>query len=802
MGPSRDAVENFVACTGEPESTAIEWLMLSDNDPEKAVNTFYDDPGLLEKKKWSNTYDESQFHLDATGQQQSFPVHRQDTLNPNVFNDTALAPTRPPSRVSQVYNGQLSLDDKEQQDIQEAMALSTSQTLPAQETGVTAADKPYFGPSTSEYHDTRNWQMTVSKATAKEIPLDPEPQDRRRSQATPAFLKPTSQGHRLPGLVKILHTIPAAREALLSRRCIQSEYGRDSEWWNGVPIESPHTVYEGVDLVAPEKEIIYEAQRLMAFLDDTDRAYGSSDVLAGIAGIREYQEDPVIEGFLGVWQNAAEHHDPGAPLNNIFSTVGVRTDGETERITHNAKFLNLEVKEDRFVSGQSLYEIIDSTLWPSRDGTEVDGQVFLDSVAEVLFIRVSRGDGVNGGLDVKIPPIWYADRYSELAQPQVHKMFVAKTAAENEIKEVDARKAKISQSNKASNSADTCALLDRAKQYLEKTVQYLEESEGVVPAESTATRSKSIQYSKITDELAKISDRVTRKLQELEESKNTVQARLRELSKLLTEPSDIPEESPCNRYTLRGVCAEPHTVYVQERAEMKTVDDMLNGEAEDWQWWKLHYESNQTTSVSCTKVRQVEVLKAARDESSSAILVYASDKAMSVENKELPPELKSFVENDNSLFAAELASSPGLSSTTTDFNIDNNIDLSLPQKPGNIFRPPPQDRDLRSNHLSNDSSLPSYSSQPHFSSPRRHASYDDYIPTDLRHSSVENDSDIAMDEGVEMMERDDRGGNGRGPLGATAYGTDAGKGYQLGSYEPEIEMEERDDEVKEGEGRW
>ncbi|CAO1603963.1 hypothetical protein XANCAGTX0491_007537 [Xanthoria calcicola] len=795
-------MDTFVAITGEPESTAAEWLKLYYNDPEKAINAFLDDPGLLERKKQSNTYDESQFHPDSTGQQLSYPVHHQDTLNPNVFNDTPLAPTRPPSRVSTAhdgryggYNGQLSIQDREQQDLQEAMALSTSQTLPAQENGVTAADKAHFGPATREHHDTKNWQMTVSKATAREIPLDPEPQDRRRPQATPAFLKPASHGNRLPGLMKILHSIPAAREALLSRTCIQSDYGSDSEWWNGVPIEYPHTIYEGAGPVAFDKEIIYEAQRLMAFLDKTDRAYGSSDVLATLSGLREHQEDPVIDRFLGEWQQAANHHDPGAPLNDIFTTFGVRFDGDSKQTAPGTQLLELEVKQDRFVSGQSLYEIIDSTLWPSRDGTEVEGQVFLDKVADVLVIRICRGDGLNEGLDVKVPPIWYADRYSQAAQPQVHKMFAAKTAAEAEIEKLDARKARISQFRNLNHSGHTCTLFDGAKQYFEKTVQYFEGTE------ATPSRTRSTQrYNKIIDELAKISDEIASKLQELEESKSQVQARLRDLSKLLTEPSDIPEESPRERYTLRGVCAEPHTVYVQERTELETADDMLNRNAEDWQWWKCHYESNQTTSITCTKVRQIEVLKAVRDESPSATLVYASDRAMAVENTELPPELNSFVQNDNSLFAAELASSPGPSSTTLD---QNNIDLLPQQKMAKLnnttFRSPRREQS-RSNDLSTDSSLPSYSSQAVFSSPaRRDASYDDFIPASLRRSSLDNDMD--MDEGVEMMERDDRGGKGGAAFRATTYGGGnggiaEGKRYQLGSYEPEIEMDERDDEVR------
>ncbi len=130
----------------------------------------------------------------------------------------------------------------------------------------------------------------------------------------------------------------------------------------------------------------------------------------------------------------------------------------------------------------------------------------------------------------------------------------------------------------------------------------------------------------------------------------------------------------------------------------------------------------------------------------------------------------------------------------------NNIDLLPQQKMAKLnnttFRSPRREPS-RSNDLSTDSSLPSYSSQAVFSSPpRRDASYDDFIPASLRRSSLDNDMD--MDEGVEMMERDDRGGQGRGTFGATTYGGGIaeGKRYQLGSYEPEIDMEERDDEVR------
>ncbi|KAL8900195.1 MAG: hypothetical protein Q9192_001199 [Flavoplaca navasiana] len=69
MGPSWDVVEKFTAITGLPENTATDWLKLYNNDPEKAINAWIDDPDLLERKKRSNIYDESQFHTDSTGPQ-------------------------------------------------------------------------------------------------------------------------------------------------------------------------------------------------------------------------------------------------------------------------------------------------------------------------------------------------------------------------------------------------------------------------------------------------------------------------------------------------------------------------------------------------------------------------------------------------------------------------------------------------------------------------------------------------------------------------------------------------------------
>lgn len=83
-------------------------------------------------------------------------------------------------------------------------------------------------------------------------------------------------------------------------------------------------------------------------------------------------------------------------------------------------------------------------------------------------------------------------------------------------------------------------------------------------------------------------------------------------------------------------------------------------------------------------------------------------------------------------------------------------------------------------------------------------SYDDTIPTALQEpigtvdpkSLAYNDVDLLgdLDEGQEMQERG-------GSMGMVPGGTGAGVGeYALGSYQPEINMEDLEDDDKEGEG--
>jgi hypothetical protein len=167
-------------------------------------------------------------------------------------------------------------------------------------------------------------------------------------------------------------------------------------------------------------------------------------------------------------------------------------------------------------------------------------------------------------------------------------------------------------------------------------------------------------------------------------------ASLQELCTLLTQPSDDPEKSPNLRYTLRGVTTLPHITYIllpiSEGETGNTPDAISRGQ----QWWKINFSTDArstgnansyyvssstgasiptggdwdmtespswggdgrvavesaTTAYSSAstswaqKIPEVQVLKAAREESQQVVLVYASDRAMNAPFPPLPPALE------------------------------------------------------------------------------------------------------------------------------------------------------------------
>lgn len=243
----------------------------------------------------------------------------------------------------------------------------------------------------------------------------------------------------------------------------------------------------------------------------------------------------------------------------------------------------------------------------------------------------------------------------------------------------------------------------------------------------------------------------------------------------------------------------------------------------------------------------MEVLKAAKDESRTALLVYASERAVNYESGDLPPQLRvsicirfiimidnqftsrvsliskqNFVRADNLAFAAELEESRRPKSMTPtkrkaeDDTVD--VDNSDPNWGGyqdNDVSPPPNKCTEASILDSADPTLPRYTPigtslpGPFPTNSRRGSlakkpnitSYDESIPLSLRATgssleptsmAIDEDSDISlMPAGQEMQQRG--AGSSLGPRGNTGVAA----AYHASNYPTEIKMEDGEDDDSE-----
>lgn len=351
-----------------------------------------------------------------------------------------------------------------------AMSISESQTIPGQETGILDYSKQNFGPATREHYEDGAWTM-VPAAQTQEILLNPEPNDRKRQPNHPAFFKIPSVDHRLSALIKILHAIPMAREALLNRNLTLQDYGHEKEWWDGTPVKVLRIVNMDADgRKINDDDIIYEVQRLMAFLDKTDRAYGSTNVLAESEGVG-LQDDEKVPNFLDLWQAAAARSR--SPLANIFECVGTRLKPSDPEAARSEPFPYLSVKVDKEISGRglTLYEAVDQLLWV--DAKE-DDEIYLEKVADVLLLEV-RNEVENGlGLGIEIPSVWYADRYRPSHMQQAKDMRARKAAVTTQLQKEEKLQAGISKVQKPGGGAqvDVAQLLAKAATYFEQKMAY------------------------------------------------------------------------------------------------------------------------------------------------------------------------------------------------------------------------------------------------------------------------------------------------------------------------------------------
>jgi hypothetical protein len=571
------------------------------------------------------------------------------------------------------------------------------QPPPGQESGVTGTGQQ-FGPAQGEYHDTKRWAMTVSKATAREIVDNPPAADRQRIPGEPVFLRPSARrgSESLAALLTIYHSIPLAREALLLPNYQQSNYGYDPQWWTGQQIEASKIVsFDDQGAQYNLDDVIIETQRLMAFLDGTTRAYASVDALANLRSYVKKDADSDLSRFLAAWNYGAMIRSRDDPLTQVFSSHGFR--GDPSNVPQRY-FWCLEPMVNPEIE-QTFVDILDNFIWcdhVSRDGSLND--IWLGRVGEIMTLKFSDPNRKQGKLGVEIPTVWYLDRYMEHFRERSRDMRLRRWHTQAEIRRLEHLR----------RSILTCTVIGRQENLdIKKVLLDAAERAPVViknqPSQITVgpTMSSPALSSADVNECVKglqeLVARIELKVAQIESIKEELGATSKAITAELTLPNADPPVSPYHRYTLRGVSTKENIVYSLRQADKVSPDSEPDGSiSRPWQWWRISLSSEEAkqkppvvygpsprplssskaadsigastpytpwppserdgnlVAYAIRKVSEEEVLKAAREEGDSVMLVYASDNAVNFQGSALSGPLQLFVKADNKVFDNEL----------------------------------------------------------------------------------------------------------------------------------------------------
>ncbi|CAG8057201.1 unnamed protein product [Penicillium olsonii] len=678
MEPTEDAIDNFVSFTSTSRDRAILFL--------KATG-YFSDPGL----PWDFSQQDNAPPLPATAPP-SRPPSRIDkrTTEQNTGTQGADAGT------STEGSGKgLSLAEREEKELQRAVAMSLGSDMGQQETGVTSSGQSQLSKATRDHYEENAWAMTLFNS--EEVTTSPDPEDRIRMEGEPAFIRPNAEEVYLGGFLTILHNIPLAREALLLRQKLLFDYGHEPQWWNGQSINLPKivTVSDGQEIDNDWDDIIHETQRLMSFMDSTKRGFGSSDSLAKLKSMSPMSTDSedAVTRFMEAWHGAAIQANPDNPLSTIFTSHAYKKSVFGDYDPEDKELFTFEPSVEK-EHGQTLYEVLDTALWTDTPGQELD-DTWLEHVAEVVVFKLDAFQKPNP-VDVEIPSVFYPDRYLSSCRDIAREFRSKRLEIQTEIGKLDAL-------TKKYTYPEGCINRFTAQEIFVKTADGLEADAGCVIGSGPAIEAKIAEKIRISKELRIVAERVGLKLQELEQKRQSALESLREISKTLTEPSESPSEPPIYKYTLRGVCTQPHVTYVLSDPHA-TAGDLMDMDSEphdNYEWWRISYsaedgkarqaekrqsqstepsQSSDAVGYTIRKVSEAEVLRAAREEWSSVLLVYASSNAMNAQVDPAPPQLQvryilrvpswywqaptdriqGFVNRDNDALSAELEQTPAI----------------------------------------------------------------------------------------------------------------------------------------------
>lgn len=471
----------------------------------------------------------------------------------------------------------------------------------------------------------------------------------------------------------------------------KDDYGFDQEWWHGHPIAMPKIVSTADQAPAqPEddrhNELVMEMQRLMAFLDSSDRAYATIGALTQTEAIKDNQgfsAGSLLELLLNSWRTAAlqciedgvscpyDTASMKAAFERLFTSI-VNTDDSEGMDNRHLGLVDLKVDTDPDKVGLTpLSELIGGHLWKN----DVDINNYIETPADVLVMRINQEKaGCNLGVDV--PQEFHLDKFLKENIDVTQQL-------RRQMAQARARVDKIAQIEQKLSSwvLPTTGKRVDAKQMLKHTIGHFSGQNRKDIDEADQSNSAPLGH-EVSEESQAIAAQLQQAMASVEDKLERLKVEKEKFQKLVTDlsasnPPGLHETDLKHRYTLRGVATKPNVTYVLRPKAMAPIQvtetedtDMLlpkQADEQEYEWWRIEYTVNGSTASISNEVFTPEeiVLQAVQVEHSSALLVYASDDACEpVDDDGLPEALQNFVTRDNESFKAELNKPPAYSDLT------------------------------------------------------------------------------------------------------------------------------------------
>ncbi|EFZ04424.2 ubiquitin interaction domain-containing protein [Metarhizium robertsii ARSEF 23] len=712
MAPSEEQISQVIDFAGlnphDDRTMVIQALKDTGGNVEAVVMQYFDNPVSF-RQKFTSVWDESLFQADRDGTVNPAAFHIESiNKNDGIKSNTPplegygpMAPSRPPSRsngrsplgrmvdwaAGDTPAGSAAPSTREDEDMQRALRESAQEAgiaLPEQQSGLMSTQStstPYFGPANRNDYDQGSWAMVPAGPSESQVPSAPAPSLRKRMTGAPAFLVQgisTVGNHGLGGLLTVLHQIPLARNALLETGAPAASYGFNSEWWKGQEILPTHALarlqagdlqWGNQDESKPDVE--EEIHRLMAFLDSTERSYGSVSVLTDLIPYPSLGPEKQFYEYLG-----PKNEEKLKPLihSAALSTVFGDDLGDEE-----AKFGLLEMEHLRsdYTYIKTVYESLDHTMWSDvlswNELHEGSKMAMFTEMGEVLAIKIN-GDGPQDSID--IPEKLYLEKYQTNRKDEARRIQMSWCDTKNAIMQIAKEEQQLFEwrNDWDHQMMDKKQMIEKARNQWQVYSDYLlglGKFRGMVasgfdtdsypdyrmaPCELSESESSALgTVEEVLQTLLRMLTDIDKRLSSLNSQMEQIMSKQRFLGRLLTQPEkqNRPRPMTCKEFLLRGVVTPSDVTYVCQRAEPDLIELGEQPKQLD-QWWRLAYAPNGEQPVQAEKVEIERVLRDVWQETKTPLMVYATETALNAVRAPLTAPLQRFATAENKAFRQEL----------------------------------------------------------------------------------------------------------------------------------------------------